>query len=153
MKFICPNCGAVSEASLPRCPYCDTLIPEGAERAYMETLHEIREELEELGSVPKAGVKTELRRQGRRLRRTAAVCAAVVLIFALLFFWQEKRWERDNTADYIWQHENYPYMTELYEQGEWEALKEFIFTAMEEDRPLWDWEHYEEFWDRLEEEA
>ena len=148
----CPNCGAVLDASLPRCPYCGTLFPEGAQREYMEKLHDIREDMEELGCVPGAGVKSELRRQGRRLRRIAAVTLAVSLLFALLFFLADKRWERDNTADYIWQHENYPYMTELYEEGRMEELKNFLFTAMDEDRPIWDWEYSDEFWERLENE-
>ena len=152
MNDICPNCGAVLSGTMPRCPYCGTLLAEGAQREYMEKLRDIREDMAELGEAPEREVQGELRRQGRRIRRVAAVCTAAALVLALLFFLQEKRWERDNTADYIWQHENYPYMSELYERGDWEVLKDFIFTAMDEDRPIWDWEYSDEFWERLENE-
>ena len=33
-----------------------------------------------------------------------------------------------------------------------EELKNFLFTAMDEDRPIWDWEYSDEFWERLENE-
>jgi len=148
----CPNCGALLEAGLPRCPYCGTLFAEGAEREYMASLHTIRHSMDALSAAPGVGVKKELRRQGRRIRRAALITLSLALLLALLFFLLDRRWERDNTADYIWQHENYPRMTELYEQGAWEELKDFVFTAMDEDKPIWDWEYSDEFWERLEEE-
>ncbi|MBQ2896069.1 MAG: hypothetical protein IJE26_05105, partial [Oscillospiraceae bacterium] len=114
MKLICPNCGAECGAALSRCPYCGTLFAEGAEREYMDKLHDIREDMAELAAVPGLGAKSELKRQGRRIRRVALLTALAAALLALLFLWQERRWERDNTADYIWQHENFPHMTELY---------------------------------------
>jgi len=150
MKLSCPNCGADCDAALPRCPYCGTLMAEGAEREYMEKLHDLREDMAALGHVPGKAVKSQLRQQGKRLRRVALVVLLAAAALALLFFWQERRWQRDHTADYIWQHENYPYMTELYERGDFEALRDFIFTAMDEDKPVWDWEYSDEFWERLE---
>lgn len=151
MTFTCPNCGAVCDNTQPRCPYCGTLIPEGAQQEYMEKLSALREDMAELGAAPGAAVKAELRRQGRRIRRICTLLLAAAAILALLMFLQDKRWQRDNTADYIWQHENYPYMTELYEAGDFETLRDFCHTAMEEDRPIWDWEYCDEFFARLEE--
>ena len=150
MPYICPNCGAACDEAQPRCPYCDTPLPRGAQREYMETLGGIRKELAGLQEAPATAVKTELRRQGQRLRRIAAAALLVLLLLALLFFLQERRYARDNTADLVWQHENYPYMTELYEAGRYEELRDFYFAALEEDRPLWNWEYDEEFWETLE---
>ena len=150
MVFNCRSCGAQLDESMARCPYCGTLIPDGAEKEYMEKLDDIREDMDSLHAVPGDSVRVEVRRQGRRLRGIiiAAVLAAAVL--AGLFFLQSRRYGRDNTADYIWGRENFPLFSELYESGEYDELTELVLQAMEEDRPIWEWEYCDEFFDYLE---
>ena len=150
MEFNCESCGALLKDSMARCPYCGTLIPGGAEREYMQKLDSIREDMEELCSVPEQSLKTELRRQGRRMRKIIAAATVVALLLAGLFVLQNRRYDRDNTADFIWSRENFPRFTELYESGEYDALYELVMQAMDEDRPIWDWEYCEEFFDYLE---
>lgn len=152
MKITCSSCGAQIDPNLPKCPYCDTLIPVGAEAEYMEKLNDIREDMEELKEVPVEAVKKELRYQGRRIGKILLICAAVAAVIAVIFALNEKKHERDNTADYIWGHENFPKMNALYEEGKFEELEEFYFSALEEDRPVWNWEYYEAFSAILEDE-
>ena len=150
MEFNCESCGALLNDSMARCPYCGTLIPGGAEREYMQKLDSIREDMDELHAVPGEAFKTELRRQGRRMRRIIAAAIVVALLLTGLFILQGRRYDRDNTADYIWSRENFPRFSELYESGEYDALYELVMQAMDEDRPIWDWEYCEEFFDYLE---
>ena len=150
MEFNCESCGALLNDSVARCPYCGTLIPGGAEREYMQKLYAIREDMEELCSVPEESLKTELRRQGRRMRKIILAAIIAALLLAGLFFLQSRVYDRDNTADYIWGRENFPYFTELYERGEYDELYALVMQAMDENRPIWDWEHCDEFFDYLE---
>ncbi len=145
MSYNCLSCGAEINDSMPRCPYCGTMIAEGAQKEYMQKLSDIREDMEELGSVPAGEVRAEFRRQGRRMRRVIALAVLLTLLLAGLFLWQEKCRDRDNTADYIWENQNFPYMSGLYEAGDYEALLEPVLSAMEEDRSIWNWEYYDEY--------
>ena len=153
MNFNCTSCGAELDHGVARCPYCGTLIPGGAEKEYMEKLDSIREDMDRLNSVPGETVKAELRQQGRRMRRVIAATLVLIALLAGIFILQSRRYERDNTADYVWGRENFPRMTELYESGEYEALTELVMQAMDEDRPIWNWEYYEEYFEWLEEQA
>lgn len=151
MKFICSSCGAEIDDSMPKCPYCDTLIAKGAEAEYMEKLYDIQEDMEELKDVPYETVKEEVKHQSKRMGKVIAVTIVVVLILAGIFIWQEKKYERNNTADYIWGQENFPIMSEMYENEEYEELAEFYYDALMEDRPVWNWEYYDEFSEWMEE--
>ena len=77
MEFNCKSCGAQLNDSMARCPYCGTLIPEGAQREYMQKLENVRRKLDELHTLPQESVKAELRHQGRRMRK--------IILAALLF--------------------------------------------------------------------
>lgn len=150
MNFNCKSCGAELNDSMARCPYCGTLIPGGAEKEYMSRLEDIREDMAELETLPRESVRKELRSQGRRLRRVIAAAVIIALALAAAFFVMDKRYERDNTADYIWGRENFPVMDELFEKGEYEKLEEMLSEAMEEDRPVWDWVYFDAFMEVME---
>lgn len=151
MKYICKSCGAEIDDSMSKCPYCDTLIAAGAETEYMDKLYDIQEDLQELKEIPYEAVREEVRHQGRRIGKIIIITMIIVLIFAALFLWQEKKYERDNTADYIWGQENFPAMTEMYENEEYEELEAFYMDALMDDKPVWNWEYYEEFSEWMEE--
>lgn len=151
MKFICRSCGAEIDDHMPKCPYCDTLIAKGAEKQYMDKLYDIHEDLEDLKEVPYDTVRQEVKYQGKRIKKIVIVTIVIIVAFAAYFMWQEKRYERDNTADYIWGQQNFPVMTEMYENGEYEALEEFYFEALMDDKPVWNWEYYDEFSEWMEE--
>ena len=151
MKFICQYCGAEIDDSMPKCPYCDRMIAQGAEAEYMEKLYDIHEDMEELREMPMEAVKEEVRHQGKRMKKIVIATLIVVCIIAVVFFLQEKKYDRDHTEDYIWEEENFPVMTEMYENEEYDELMLFIERAWEEDRSVWNWEHYDEFTEWMEE--
>lgn len=151
MKYICSSCGAEIDDNLPKCPYCDTMIPKGAEAEYMEKLYDIQEDMEELKEVPFETLKEEARHQGKRMGKIVVITLVIAAIFAVIFFWQEKRYERDNTEDYIWGQKNFPIMSELYENGDYEQLMELYEKALMEERPVWNWEYDEAFMEWMEE--
>ena len=151
MKFICTSCGAEIDDSMAKCPYCDTMIVKGAEKAYMEQLYDIHEYLEGLKAMPYEAVKSEVKHQGKRIKKILIATVAIVLIFAAYILWQESKYERDNTADYIWGQEHFPVMTEMYEDKDYEALEEYFYDAMMDDKPVWNWEYYDEFMEWMEE--
>lgn len=140
--IICNSCGAEFSNDEPKCPYCGTMNYEGAEKEYFEKLEDIREDVEELNAVPMQEAKKELKKQGKFIKKIFFVVVALVAIFGLIIYIQEKAYERDNKADYIWQEENFPIMDEMYKSGEYEELAEFFQLAWEEDRPVYNWEHY-----------
>ena len=150
MEFNCESCGAELNDSMARCPYCGTLIPEGAQREYMQKLENVRRGLDELQDLPQESVKAELRHQGRRMRKIILAALLLILILMGLFFLQSRSYERDNTADYVWGRENFPHMSQIYESGEYETLYELVMQAMDEDRPIWNWEYYDEFFELME---
>ena len=150
-EIVCSSCGARVEEKLAKCPYCDTMIVEGARQAYMDRLYDLREEMDELKTIPIETVKSEARRQGKRVRRILFITGVVVLVLAGLLFWESRRYERDNKADFIWGQQNFPVMSALYEKGEMEQLKDLFYQALEEDRAVWNWEYYDQFTEWLEE--
>lgn len=151
MKYICKNCGADIDDTMAKCPYCDSMIPKGAEIAYMEKLYDIREDMEELKEIPQEVVKEELAGQGKRIRKIVTITMIVAGIIAALIVWNEKRYDRNYTDDLIWEQENFPIMSEMYENQEYEELEEFYIKAMMENRPVWNWEYDEEFSEWMEE--
>lgn len=141
VKIICPSCGGEFEDMLPKCPYCETLHIKGAEAEYMEKLEDVREDMAELGEVPEKETRKEFKRQGTFLGKIFAVIAIPVLVLVLLFVWSNREDERDIQAEYLWKQENFPKMDEMYEQGAYDALREFYIEALLDDKPVSDWEH------------
>ena len=42
-------------------------------------------------------------------------------------------------------------MSQLYENGEYETLQQLYYEALLDDKPVWNWEYYEEVSEWLEE--
>jgi len=145
MKLICNSCGAEIDDSMPKCPYCDTLIVKGAEAHYMEKLYDIQEDLEELNEIPMDTVRKEVKHQWKRMKKAFIAAFIAALILGGIFLLHEKRFERDNMEDYIWGQENFSVMTELYENEQYEQLNEMFDKALMEDKPVWNWEYYEAY--------
>jgi len=160
VMIICPSCGGEFEDTLPKCPYCDTLHIKGAEAEYMEKLEDVREDMAQLGAVPKEETQKEMKRQGKFLGKIVAVLVILTLLPIILFALGNRDEKRDLQADYLWKQENFPIMDELYAQGKYEELRDFYLEALVNDQPVSDWEHIwfcyaiddlcemEEFWER-----
>lgn len=141
VMIICPSCGGEFEDTLPKCPYCDTLHIKGAEAEYMEKLEDVREDMAQLGDVPKAETKKEMKKQGKFLGKILAVVAVLTLLPVILLALGNREEERDLQADYLWKQENFPIMDDLYAQGKYDELCDFYIEALMSDQPVSDWEN------------
>lgn len=103
----------------------------------MDKLYDIQEDMEELKEMPMEAVKEEIKYQGKRMKKIIIISLCVVAVLAILFIWNEKRYERDHTKDLIWEQKNFPVMSEMYENQEYEELEEIYLKALYEDRSLW----------------
>jgi len=141
VKIICPSCGGEFEDTMPKCPYCETLHIKGAEAEYMEKLEDVRSDMAQLGEVPEAETKKELKKQGKLVGIIFAVLAAIVLLGVIWFIWNNREEKRDVQAEYLWKQENFPIMEELYEQEEYDELLKFYRDALMNDTPVMEWEN------------
>lgn len=140
----CKSCGAHFDEMLPACPYCGTMSIKGAEAEYMGKLEDIRENMQDLNAVPMEETKKAMKKQTKFVLIILGVMLGLFLLFVLIeLIFGYKSPERDRQADFIWQQENYPIFDELYEQGKDQELLDKYYEALEEDAPIYTWEHYE----------
>ena len=137
-----PSCGAVLPALTARCPYCDTVFEEGAEKEYMQKLSGIHEDLGDLKYAALRELAAETGESGRFLKKVWKVTIVLVLlgIAGMLFF--RHREEKRAAAEYLWARDNYPIMDAYYEAGEYEELYAFYSQAMQEDHDVWQYDHW-----------
>ena len=148
-KIICDSCGGEFDGGLTKCPYCGTLNPGGAEKAYLERLDDVHEELEDLKGVPEEEVRQAVKRSGSYLKK---VIVAVVLLTAVVlggfYIWERAYYaeapnSKSDRENYFWAEENFPIMDQMYAQGEYDELVRSLSAAEEEGYSTYRWEHYE----------
>lgn len=144
-NIICQFCGAEFDEMLPKCPYCDSTNIKGAEAEYMDKLEDVRSDMEDLAQVPMQETKKELKKQTKLILIVVIAIVALLLVLVAVELAYDKIYfgERDKQADYVWQQENYPILDELYEQENYDELYELYYQAVVEDKPIYNWEHYE----------
>ena len=137
----CPSCSAVYEDHLPKCPYCGTLNIKGAEAEYFEKLENIREDMEELETVPIQEAKKEVIRQSVFLKRILLAVGGIVMIAALITLFVNREEKIDAKAEYLWKQETFPILNALYEEKKFEELNKEFWEFAVDDMPVWSWEH------------
>lgn len=145
-KIICASCGGEFEENLPKCPFCGSMNLSGAEAEYMDKLDDVRENLDDLKDVPIEETKKEFQKQGRFLKKTFLTIG--IILIGLLVIWAivmklDSRDARDPKADFIWQQENFPMMDQLFQEGKYDELAEFFKSEATDDKPVWNWGHFE----------
>ena len=149
---ICPKCGGEFDPSLVKCPYCGYIHESGAERKFLNDLEQKRQELDKVDDQAREDYKTEWKKSGKTiLYRVLVIAAALaVLIAALLVL--HGRTDPDEDRDYVqemvWQHEHFPELDRLYEEGKTEELLELLHRYGAEGHDMWDWPHYEEMMEK-----
>lgn len=138
---ICESCAGKYDDMLPECPYCGSINYKGAEAQYLNQLENVRENMEDLKEVPLEETKKEFHKQGRFLIKVIVLTAIVLVVLAALYLLMQIDWDpgRDTKADYLWKQEHYPIMDELYENGDYEALREYFAEGKE--NPTGGWPH------------
>lgn len=74
---VCINCGAEINASDTKCPYCGYINEEGAEKAYMDRLNDIRNDLDSVDEEAAAEYGKDYGRVLKLILITLAVLLAV----------------------------------------------------------------------------
>lgn len=146
-KTICGNCGAKMDQNSPKCPYCGIINEAGAEKEYIKNLYNIKENLEELESVPE---ETYRRETVKVWKRVLVILSVVLLLFLLgigAFKWLEKQFsykpEVSVKEQMLWEKENFPQFDIWYEEGNYKAIAEEMWKEENEYYSFWEWEHYE----------
>ena len=141
---VCGFCGASFEENLAKCPYCGSTNIKGAEREYMGELEDVRKDMGELDNAPLEELQTAVKKQGYFLKRFFVVILVIAAAAVLVIFALTREEKRDYKEQYLWQQEYFPQLSQLYDNGEYDAMLELAAHALA-DNPsvtLWDWEHY-----------
>lgn len=80
--IVCSNCGKEFDENLEKCPSCGSTNPKGAERAYLNRLEDVREDMEELDDAPRAELERTIKKQGRLIKRVVLAVMAVTALLA-----------------------------------------------------------------------
>lgn len=141
-KIICKQCGAALPPGAAECPYCGSAYAPEAEREYMRKLHEIKEDLDDVGDAGEEISKKEISRSGKKV---ALIVGSILVIAGVLFFLFTGFGNRENARnrrEYQWRQEHLGEMDKLFEEGDYDALLEAFEKAREEDHDLYSWDHY-----------
>lgn len=147
--IICSNCGAKFQESASECPYCGHIYMPGAEKEYIENLHEIREDMSEIEDLSEEIYRNEVR---KNVKKTSVIIIVIVVFFLLLILglagisrllsYDES--EEEIKARMLWERENYPILDAWYEEGEYQTIVDFMEKTYEEtDYSFYDWDHWQ----------
>ena len=149
---VCPNCGAVFPELMPRCPYCETLNPKGAEKEYMDHLEQLRGDMSEMADDVEENYARQLKKSGFRMGRIfLAVVIAIGVLAAVMFgmtAYERARDIRETKAEMAFRKAHFAELDALYAAGDDDAVLEFINTLYEEEGSgaLWSWKHYDYYY-------
>ena len=146
-QVTCPDCGAGFSVDEPRCPYCGALNPSGAEKAYMNELAEINEDVAELADDAQEDFRASLRGNARR---TVVIVVIVVAALAAMFLasncigkGQERHAVQEFQTRESFRAQHFDEFDRLYEAGDDDALSEYAWSLMDDPGfdALFSWEH------------
>lgn len=144
----CSNCGASFQENAPECPYCGQIYIPGAEKEYLDNLHEIREDLSEVEGLSGEIYQSEIKKHTRKTGVIVAVMLIVLLlgsvfIIGMNYLFSYRESEEDIKARMLWQKENFPMLDAWYDEGEYQSILDFMEKTYEEKGYLlYEWEHY-----------
>ena len=146
--IVCSNCGAKFQENVPKCPYCGQIYIPGAEKEYMDDLREIKGELSEIESISEEIYQNEIKKNAKKTGVIVAVLVALLLTGIFLgvgmnhlFSYEES--EEEIKARIMWERENFPTLDAWYDNGEYQAILDFMEETYEEKGySVYEWEHY-----------
>ena len=143
----CENCHAPMEEDSAKCPYCGALNAPGGEKQYMERLYEIRQDVEELSTVPEKEYRREMGRTGRVIRLTFLAIAVLAVFAGLFLFLGRKLTDYEPTEEEIraqmqWEKEFFPKLDALYAEGDYDGVVACVFENQDETYySISNWKH------------
>ena len=86
---------------------------------------------------------------------SCGACSTMTLTFTCLqntgdyeLYAEPPKQDRDYVQEMVWQHEHFPELDRLYEEGKTEELLELLHRYGAEGHDMWDWPHYEEMMEK-----
>lgn len=142
---ICGSCGGGFEDDQPKCPYCGSTHIKGAEQEYMGKLENVRKDMGELDNAPLEELQKAVKKQGYFIRNSVLVILLIAAAAALIVYLMNREEKKDYKEEYLWQQEYFPRLSQLYDNGEYDAMMKLAVQALDENpsATLWTWEHYD----------
>ena len=140
-KIVCTSCGAEFDDTLAMCPYCGSLNYKGAEAEYLGKLEGVRQDMQQLEQVPLQELRERLKKRRKFVLKIFSILAVLAILFIVGVYALNYTKPRDKQADYLWEKENFPVMDQMYKDRDFAGLVALYIQAVEDDRPVMDWEH------------
>lgn len=141
---ICSSCGGSFEDDLGKCPYCGSTHIKGAEQEYMGKLENVRKDMGGLDNAPMEELQKAVKKQGHFLRNAIILILVILAVVSLIIFLLNREEKKDYKEEYLWQQEYFPQLSQLYDDGDYDAMMKLAVQALDENpsATLWTWEHY-----------
>lgn len=139
----CEYCGADVKSTDEKCPYCGGYSYQGSEKRYLEKLDDIRDDVEDLGTVAGSNVREELRDRARFVRKTLVALVAIALVVLAIVLVTDVVDKARDARDRAWLDENAPTLNALYDAADYDALLDAYWDALEGGDPIYLWRHYD----------
>lgn len=141
----CSNCGAVINKNDEKCTFCGAMNYHGARKKYMDSLYLIKNSMENsYVESRKTFLHTLLISIIKALVILAAAAALSTGVFAfnsVRLRESERQYAENEWKEVMWANENYHLLNELYEEGNFEGIHEFVKNG--NNGAFYQWEHYD----------
>ena len=145
----CPNCGAEVKSTDTRCPFCGYINEEGAEKAYMDRLNDLKNDLD---VVDEEAAEEYGKGYGKILKLILITLAVLLVISGIVIVRNivkenKRRASYGNSGDDIleemtWKKETFAELDRLYEAGDYEKLCDVMYEAFDKHYSVNEWKHY-----------
>ncbi len=145
----CPNCGAEVRSSDTKCPFCGYINEEGAEKAYMDRLNDLKDDLD---VVDEAAAEEYGRGYGKVFKLILITLAVLLVISGIVYACMiakknsraeaEKTYGNNKLEEMTWKKEAFKEFDRLYEAGDYDKLCEVMYDAYEKHPIVFDWDHF-----------
>lgn len=147
-EIVCPNCGGAFSIEEPKCPFCGTMNPHGAEKEYMEKLYDIREDTDMLDDFVAEDLSENVKAGGKRAIKVAAVALMIIFAFiiasVLLRDPMDRRAVEGFRAREEFKSAHFDELNTLYEEEKYDELVTAVSELFNEPGydAIYSWEHY-----------
>lgn len=145
----CHNCRALIDIHSEKCEYCGYINESGAEEKYMQSLDEIKEQLDNVDNEALSGYFDEAKSASKKILKIAAIIFAIFLILLVAYIYISKEMDystnkskSDEIDEIVWQNDNFDRYDEMYEAGEFEELAAIFSSDEVQGHEIYQWSHY-----------
>lgn len=156
----CRECGAPIDDLAERCPYCGAVNEAGAEHKYMKDMYDLKDDLKEVGNIPKEEIGQEVKTNVRFTGKVIIILLVLALLLAgILFFFLHVGDAVDSLYGMVthtrsadmreqmkWDRENLPKLDAWYEAEDYDAILDFCHKTDEAEDGIsysyTGWEHW-----------